>query len=32
VAGTDLTPDQRRAVEAVCAPDIAVWQALFGAA
>lgn len=30
VAGSDLTEDQRQAVWRICAPDIAVWQAMFG--
>ncbi|MFG6665182.1 sulfotransferase family 2 domain-containing protein [Sulfitobacter sp. 916] len=30
VSASNLTPSQRRAVEEVCAPDIAVWNAIFG--
>jgi hypothetical protein len=30
VSGRDLTATQRAAVDQVCAPDIAVWKALFG--
>lgn len=30
VSGRELTDTQREAVEEVCAPDIAVWKALFG--
>lgn len=30
VAAPDLTEDHRKAIHGICAPDIAVWRALFG--